>query len=313
MLGGHMRLFGRTMLGGGHMRLSGRTMLGGHMRLFGRTMLGGGHMRLSGRTLSAATCGYSGGGQFRNLKLLRNPVYLTLHGSSPCQPGNPARLYRSNHRLSKANLALLSQKLRQGGGGNPGSPGLAAAELTSGQKSAATKAANKAAAAVPASAVPASAAVPASVPVALDLTLVVTESELAIECHLECSKAAADLPAGWYPNLGWILRSQIGPDGFGGHELVTVTLEQVSAAGLVAAAIQISHLDDAIQDDRAELDDHSLPRTVSAICGHYKVTRLRIVGPDGTGSREVARGQSYRALTQLTDSMLAKAGKLEAA
>ena len=220
--------------------------------------------------------------------------------------------------MSKPNIALLSQKLRQGGG-NPGS-GLPAnpIPMTSGQKAAATKAANKLAAsggvATPATPATPQAAIPTpATPTALDLTLVVTESESGLAVTLECATPAAELPEGWSPNLAWTLRSAIGSEGWAGHESVTVTLQDATAAELLAAAHSIPYLQAAIEADRESSEDDSLARTVSAICAHYLVSRIRLVQPDGTGSREVARGQSYRALTQLTDTMLAKASLKEVA
>jgi len=222
----------------------------------------------------------------------------------------------SNHRLSKSNLAILSQKLRQSGG-NPGSQPGQPDTRTAGQKAADTRKANAAAAgaAAPAPAAPAATApaAPAAGTSHLPLTLVVTESESGLAVHLECETPAAELPLGWHPNLGWTLRSDLTPEGFTGHDSVRFSLADATAADLVAAALAVSDLEAAIQADRLESADDTLPRTVSAICGHYLVNRIRLVGQDGTGSREVARGQSYRALTILTDSMLAKATEKRAA
>lgn len=188
---------------------------------------------------------------------------------------------------------------------------------TAGQKAADTRKANQAAAgklstpATPATPQPAIATPQPAI--ALDLTLVVTESESGLAVSLECSTPTAELPEGWSPNLAWTLRSAIGPEGFSGHESVTVTLQDATAAELLSAASSIPYLQAAIEADREASEDSSLARTVSAICAHYLVSRIRLVLPDGTGSREVARGQSYRALTQLTDSMLVKAGQSDAA
>ena len=215
--------------------------------------------------------------------------------------GNPAGCMRDNHRLSKSNLAILSQKLRQGGG-NPGTavPG-GPDNRTAGQKAADTRKANQAAAGklpTPAPATPATVATPATpATVHLDLTLVVTESESGLTVTLECPTPAVELPQGWSPNLAWTLRSAIGSEGWQGHDSVTVTLQDATAAELLSAAESIPYLQAAIEADRLASEDDSLARTVSAICAHYLVSRIRLIGPDGTGSREVARGQSYRALT----------------